>query len=194
MRKLFLCFLWFVCSLTVLSSAWFLTKNSQASQTAEIKNTFSHYSGFALVPEVLGASTANYTAADARAEILRQYLRRFQSPLEPYADLIVSTADSYGLDFNIIVAIAQCESNLCKKTPSESNNCWGYGIPTGAKSGTNFQNLSHGIESVGKLLYKYKTQYSAATPDQIGPIYAPPSALNGGSWAKCVKYFLEELK
>lgn len=194
MRKLFLCFLWLGGVLVVLSSTWFLAKNYQTTKTAEIKSAFNHYSGFALVPEVLGASTSNYIAADARAEILRQYLRRFLSPLEPYADLIVSTADSYGLDFNIIVAIAQCESNLCKNTPAESNNCWGYGIPTGAKSGTNFRDLSHGIESVAKLLYKYKTQYGAVIPEQIGPIYAPPSATNGGSWAKCVKYFLEELK
>src|SRR5581483_83666 len=67
-------------------------------------------------------------AKDARVELVRQFFARYGSPLEPYALQIVETSDTYGLDFRLLPAIAMQESNLCKKAPKDSYNCWGFGI------------------------------------------------------------------
>ena len=66
--------------------------------------------------------------ADARPEIIRQYLNQYESPLEPYSDLIVELSDQYNFDYRWLVAIAQQESGLCLHIPENSYNCWGWGI------------------------------------------------------------------
>lgn len=94
------------------------------------------------IPEVNGV----IGSADARPEIVKQYLEYYNSPLVPYAGLIVQTADKYSIDFRLITAIAQQESNLCKIIPPGSYNCWGWGI-TG-ESTYGFKSFEQGIEEV----------------------------------------------
>ena len=63
--------------------------------------------------------------SDARGEIVKSYLQRYDSILEPYSFYIVNTADKYDVDFRLVTAIAQQESNLCKAYPEGTFNCWG---------------------------------------------------------------------
>ena len=81
-----------------------------------------------ILPEVLGTFTISVKTQDAIPEIIRQYLEKYHSPLLPHTDFLVNTARKYNLDPRLLVAIAQQESNLCKKAPANSNNCWGWGI------------------------------------------------------------------
>src|SRR3989338_5199214 len=57
----------------------------------------------AQIPSVAGAATS----ADARVELVRAYLEAYRSPLEPFAQFIVDTADKHGLDYRLTTAIAQ---------------------------------------------------------------------------------------
>jgi len=126
---------------------------------------------------------------DARPVIIRKYLEKYGSPLAPYSDLIYQLSKDYGFEYYWIVAIAQQESNLCKKTPDNSFNCWGYGIH---KNGTlKFDNYESALRSYAKYL---KTEYfdkGLNTPELMMGKYCPSS---NGSWAKGVNQFINEME
>lgn len=129
------------------------------------------------------------SGADARPMLIRKYLEKYKSPLLPYSDLIFELSETYGYEYYWIVAIAQQESNLCKKIPDDSHNCWGYGIH---KKGTlKFDNYELALRSYAEYL---KVQYfdkGYDTPELIMKKYCPSS---NGSWARGVNQFIEELK
>lgn len=126
---------------------------------------------------------------DARVELVRQFFKRYGSPLEPYATDVVEAADKYNLDFRLIPAIAMQESNVCKKIIPNSFNCWGYGI-YGTKV-TRFKNFQEGIEIVSRGLSRNYTGMGLTTPEEIMKKYTPSS---NGSWAFGVNQFMEELE
>lgn len=168
-------------------------------------------------PEVLGLSSSQFTApyvfaalpafdndiqtsvktADARAEIIRQYLHKFNSPLEPYSELIVQLSDTYNFDYRWLVAIAQQESNLCKHIPANSYNCWGWGIypdpdnPEVLKV-TRFDSYEDALRRIApqftKIFLKGK---HTKDPAEVMKTYTPPS---DGSWADGVNSFFDSLK
>lgn len=133
--------------------------------------------------------SAAATGADARPVLIRKYLEKYKSPLLPYADLIFELSESYGYEYYWIVAIAQQESNLCKKIPDDSYNCWGYGIH---KSGTlRFDNYEIALKSFAEYLKRQYFDKGLNTPELIMKKYCPNS---NGSWANGVNQFIEELK
>jgi hypothetical protein len=90
------------------------------------------------------------SSGDARPIIIKKYLEKYNSPMAPYADLIYQVSKDYGFEYYWIVAIAQQESNLCKKAPENSFNCWGYGIH---KKGTlRFESYELAIKSYAEYL------------------------------------------
>lgn len=151
------------------------------------------YSGvqvYASLPPQLPAVSGVVGASDARPEIIRQYLEYYNSPLSPYSDFIVQTSDKYKLDYRLITAIAQQESNLCKVIPPGSYNCWGWGINSAGSLG--FDSFTDGIETVSKGL---KTQYldkGYGTVTEIMSKYNPISP--GGAWASGVSQFMSEME
>ena len=145
---------------------------------------------YAALPTIENSFEYEVIPEDARVEIVRQFLARYDSPLEPHAAFIVETAKKYGMDFRLIPAIAMQESNLCKKSRPEAYNCWGFGI-YGDKY-LHFDSYEHGIETVTRTLAeKYKDRHGLITPQQIMSMYTPSS---NGSWANGVNYFMEQLQ
>lgn len=139
----------------------------------------------AQIPSVSGAATS----ADARVEIVRSYLKDYNSPLEPLADFIVATADKYGLDFRLTTAIAQQESNLCKYIPPGTYNCWGWGIHSRGTLG--FSSYQEGIETVSQGLKENYIDEGYVNPDQIMTKYTP---LSPGTWAIGVNKFMSDME
>lgn len=126
---------------------------------------------------------------EGRVEIVRQFLAKYDSPLEENAYEIVQIADKYEVDFRLIPAIAMQESNLCKKIPPNSHNCWGFGIYGGKV--TRFEDYPQAIETVTKTLaLKYKAK-GLVTPEQIMGMYTPSS---NGSWARSVNHFMDKMQ
>ncbi len=144
---------------------------------------------YAALPTNQNIFTAEITEEDGREEKLRQFLRRYHSPLEPYAGDIVAAADEFGLDFRFIPAIAMQESGLCKTIPYDSYNCWGFGIY--GKTVTRFKDYKEGIYTVTKALATRYRERGLTTPDAIMSMYTPSS---NGSWARGVNYFMGELE
>lgn len=129
------------------------------------------------------------TGDDARPLLIKKYLEKYQSPLSPYSDLIFKLSETYGFDYYWIVAIAQQESNLCKKIPEDSHNCWGYGIH---KSGTlKFDSYELALKSYAEYLKREYFDKGYDTPEKIMKKYCPGS---NGSWAYGVSHFIEEIE
>lgn len=153
----------------------------------------SQYSGvqvYASLPPQLPSVSDEIGATDARPEIVRQYLKYYNSPLTPYSDFIIQTSDKYKLDYRLLTAIAQQESNLCKVIPPGSYNCWGWGINSASNLG--FDSFQDGIETVSKGL---RTQYldkGLGSVDEIMSKYNPISP--GGAWARAVSQFMAEME
>jgi len=143
---------------------------------------------YSSLPPITGSFSQAVSTGDARPILIRKYLEKYNSPLLPYADFIFQVSEKYGLDHGLILAIAQCESNVCKRIPPGSYNCWGF-----ENGETRFLSWEQAIEQVAKTLKFEYYDKGLLTPEQIMPKYAPPSVEKGGPWARCVKQFLEEL-
>ena len=144
---------------------------------------------YAALPTAQNTMTAEITESDGRIEKIRQFLARYGSPLEPYAADIVEAADQFGLDYRLVPSIAMQESNLCKKIPDNSYNCWGYGIY--GKQVKHFKDFKDGIYTVTEGLSKNYKKNGLVTPNQIMSVYTPSS---NGSWAFGVNHFMAELQ
>lgn len=128
---------------------------------------------------------------DTRVEKLRFYLEKHNSPLAPHAKDFVEIADKYELGENwcLVPAIAGVESTFGKRIPKNSYNAWGWGIPTGARSGIGFDGWEDGIETVtAGLKIKYINR-GADTLPEMQRIYAPPSK----TWAANVQFFMDKI-
>lgn len=144
---------------------------------------------YASLPATYPQITETVGADDARTAIVRDYFKRYNSPLVPYASLIVQTADKYNLDYRLLPAIAQQESNVCKIFPAGTFNCWGYGIHS--KGTLGFSSFEEGIETVSRGLRENYLNLGLITPEQIMTKYTP---LSNGSWAQGVKSFMSEMQ
>jgi hypothetical protein len=170
-----------------------LKSNAQSQESTLESNLISSpKSGvqvYASLPVKLPSVSGEIGAVDARPEIIRQYLEYYNSPLAPYSPFIVATADKYSLDFRLITAIAQQESNVCKIIPPGSYNCWGWGIHS--KGSLGFSSFEEGIETVSKGLREEYLNKGYATVEDIMSKYTP---LSNGSWANGVNTFLSQMQ
>lgn len=182
---------------TILTSLFSLftlnqTEIQKPEKQLELSTNFLSSSGvsiYASLPASKPSVSESIEVKDARPEIIKNYLVRYDSVLEPHAEQIVEIADKYGLDFRLITAIAQQESNLCKFIPPGGYNCWGWGIHSEGTLG--FNSFPEAIETVS---FGLKTEYldkGFVTPEQIMGKYTP---LSNGSWAIGVTQFMSEME
>ncbi|KKT36042.1 MAG: hypothetical protein UW35_C0010G0051 [Candidatus Collierbacteria bacterium GW2011_GWF2_44_15] len=152
---------------------------------------------FAALPSFENNVKTSVKVADARAEIIRQYLQKYDSPLVPQSELIVELSDTYNFDYRWLVAIAQQESSLCKKIPENSYNCWGWGIypepsdPTIMKI-TRFDSFEDALRRIAPQFTKiFLKGNHTKDPMEVMRTYTPPS---DGSWADGVNQFFGSLE
>jgi hypothetical protein len=176
-----------------LFSLFSLKASAQSDKLISAANLFdSPQSGvrvYASLPSKIASISDEVGSSDARSEIVKQYLISYNSSLAPYSDFIVQTADKYMLDFRLITAIAQQESNLCKLIPPNSYNCWGWGIHSEGSLG--FNSYQQGIEEVSKGLREEYLNKGYSTVEEIMSKYTP---LSNGSWAIGVNKFMSEMQ
>ncbi|PIR58909.1 MAG: hypothetical protein COU69_02965 [Candidatus Pacebacteria bacterium CG10_big_fil_rev_8_21_14_0_10_56_10] len=129
---------------------------------------------------------------EVRSQLVANFLRRHNSPLQPhdhYGRALVEIADRYQLDFRLLPAIAMQESSLCKKTPSGTQNCLGFGVHSQGKLG--FASYEDSFESAAKTLKEEYFAIGLDTTEKIMSKYAPNS---NGSWANAINQFMAEIK
>jgi hypothetical protein len=144
---------------------------------------------FAALPEASGEVDFMIGSDDARTLILADYLDEFDSPLSGLEEVLVQAADTYNLDFRLLVAIARQESGLCRFIPTDSYNCWGWGIHERGTLG--FRSFNEGIWTVARGLRKDYFDDGLISPKEIMGRYTPSS---NGSWAFAVEQFIEEME
>jgi len=191
-RKLILCFLFFAISpLALFFSVYFLGSLGSGKVLGEAIS-LSPNSGKVLASsgESLGVIAPTIIAKDSAPVIIEKYLRHYESPLLPYSDKILKASEEYGVKPQLIVAIAQQESNLGKKSPDNCYNAWGWGIHSqGTKC---FSGWEEAVESVTKGIAKdYCAKGYCDDPCVMMEKYTPRS---NGSWCAGVNQFLAELE
>ena len=159
-----------------------------ANKTIEGKSFITSFDDtvvFAALPSFDQEIKTSIKTADARSEIIRQYLNKYGSPLEPYASLIVELSDQYNFDYRWLVAIAQQESNLCDHIPANSYNCWGWGI-YGDKV-TRFDSYEDALKKISPQFTKiFLKGNHSKDPCVVMATYTPPSE---GSWCAGISQF-----
>lgn len=181
-----------VTPITLLAStvSLYAMENSKVAQTTIVAPSAS-VSGvrvYASLPSSAGKIEQKPTPADARPIIVKNYLDRYGSVLSAHSELIVTEADKNQIDWRLIPAIAQQESNVCKRIPPDSFNCWGWGIH--AKGTLGFTSYEEGIKTVSRGLGKEYIAKGYITPEKIMSKYTPSS---DGSWARGVTQFMGEM-
>lgn len=158
---------------------------NEISQNNNPNKQFNHSAS----PFVMGVFSTDTELADGRVANLKQFFRKYHSPLYDHAELIVKTSDEYKFDYRLLPAISMQESGACKYIPNDSYNCWGWGIY--GNTVTRFESYEEGIKTVAKGLKKYYLDKGMITASQIMAKYTPSS---NGSWEHGVNVFLKMLE
>jgi len=124
-------------------------------------------------------------ANDPRVEKLTAFLAQYHSPLTEYAAQFVQAADRYQLDWRLVPAITGVESTFGKRIPVGSYNAYGW-----SNGQYRFQSWEQSIDYVSRYLKEKYLDRGLKTPQQIGPVYAPPSA----TWGARVAYFMKQIE
>lgn len=136
---------------------------------------------------------SRFLTMDPRILALNKFLTDYHSPMAQYANVFVSEADRYGLDWRLVASISGIESAFGNKIPGNSNNAWGWrGINKNANGWSMFATWPDGIKEITRGLSQ---GYGVTlTPFEIEPAYCPPCAEgNAHAWAHGVTRFMNEL-
>jgi len=190
--KLFLVVMFlFFSPLVLFSSFWLLGQRANSGEE-RLKTRVALIPSLRLytaLPPTGGNLSFEVRGVDSRPVLLKQYLAYYHSPLEPYADYIFAISQKYDLDYRLLVAIAQQESNLGKKIPPGSYNAWGWGIHSRGTLG--FSGWEEAVETVARGLREDYLNQGLTTPEEIMSKYTP---LSNGSWAAGVNQFMAEIE
>ncbi|NMB56701.1 hypothetical protein GYA19_02045 [Candidatus Beckwithbacteria bacterium] len=213
MKKFILSFLWFPITIGTLifclgfycDNQKVMTLNSTKTVNKEEIISFAQmpYKSFSSqpdIPQILGEKTKSefdVKTSDITPQLIYQYLKTNKSPMLPSYQDLVDAAYGNEIDPLFMVAIAQCESNLGKKMPHQTDNIYechnpfGWGIHS---EGTLcFTTWKEGYETVAQGLREKYFNKGLESTEEIMTIYTPPALEKDGSWAKCVNQFLQEL-
>ncbi len=121
-------------------------------------------------------------AKDNRADRLQAYFAAKNSPFTPYAQNFIDVADKYDLDWTLLPAIANVESQLGKQIPGGSFNPYGWN-----NGNYRFLSWENANEVVANGLRTRYAPTGLVTPYRIGRMYAASP-----TWAvRVAKYQLE---
>lgn len=135
---------------------------------------------------ISGTTKALAIEHDPRAAKMRVVLTKYNSPMIGLEDVLIKTAEKYGLDWTLMAAIAGTESSFAKRMPTNCNNPYGWGI-----YGSNklcFESLEASIEGVASGLAK---KYNISTLESIARTY---NTVSTDGWIKHTRFFMNKIK
>lgn len=128
---------------------------------------------------------------DNRQEILRNYFTFYKSPLLENTKDFLEIADTYQLDYRLLVAIAGVESTFERNGNVSDYNPFGYMCGNSPCQFLSFR------ESIVKVAKTIGTQRTYANFRQSGSILELAKIYNYVSpedWTRKIQYFMDELK
>lgn len=130
---------------------------------------------------------------DRRAQIIKDYLAKHNSPLENSAQDFIEAADQYGLDWRLVVSIAGTESTFGKFIPGghdplyTSYNGWGWGVY--GDNVLKFKSWREAIFTISKGLKENYVDKGYTEPMIMNKKYAASP-----TWGAKVTYFMNDLE
>jgi len=133
-----------------------------------------------------GKNHVKATEHDTRSAQMRVVLTKYNSPMIGLEDVLIKTAEKYGLDWTLMAAIAGTESSFAKRMPHKCNNPYGWGIYGDKK--LCFDNLEASIEEVASGLAK---KYNISSIESIARTY---NKVSTEGWISHTKFFMNKIK
>ena len=142
------------------------------------------------------ANNAAASTIDTRVMRVYTFLKSQGSPMSASASTFVRIADQYGINWQLLPAIASEESGAGRIIPMKANgvpsfNPFGFGV-TGDGSFITFSSWDGAIENVGKQLVD---SYGIANmkPMVMESSYCPPSFRSDKHWSRVVTSFMNQM-
>jgi len=192
MRSLSVPVLWLLATLATIFASLFLVLQISQNRAVKILKSQTFNQSLAAIPKNQAAFSQSIQAEDARAQIVENFLKSKNSPLEPYSAYMVKVADEYELDFRLLAAIAVKESGGGRAIPKNSYNAWGWGIYGDNVLG--FSTWQDGILKVAQGIKKDYIDKGYRSPQEIMSKYTPPSLEIGGTWAQDIRQYFAEME
>lgn len=123
-----------------------------------------------------------------REKILAEFFKKYKSPLAANVQKFVEVADKYNIDYRLLPAISCTESTCGKFLIPDSYNPFGWGIY--GTTVTKFSSYDEAIETVAAGLKKGYLSRGLDTPEEIAPIYTPPSYKH---WMAHTRWFMNQM-
>lgn len=181
---------WFGASLTgLVFASVFLLYLSNPQVSLPQSSTYQLYQA---LPQTQTKTQDNISYLDGRGKAIENFFKGYKSNLATEANLFIQVSDKYQLDWRLLPAIAMQESNGGKRLIRNSFNPFGFGV-YGSRA-VKFESWEEAIEKVGKSLRFDYLDQGLHTPEEIMTKYTPPSIAKGGTWAKGIRSFMEELR
>jgi hypothetical protein len=139
-------------------------------------------------------SRTKYYIKDPRILAMSEFLNDYNSPMQPYAEIFITEADKYGLDWRIIASISGVESAFGNIIPDRTYNGWGWrGINKNEDGWSVFDSW---VESISHITERVALGYGIdITPFSIEATYCPPCGRNPAhAWANGVNRYMNELQ
>lgn len=140
------------------------------------------------------SSRTKFFTLDPRVLAMNKFLTDYHSPMAQNAEVFITEADKYGLDWRLVASISGVESAFGNLIPKGSNNAWGWRGINGNDAGWSmFTTWEDAIKHITeRLALGYGTDL---TPMDIQNTYCPPCGETGlNSWARGVTGFMNELE
>lgn len=187
MKQVLLVIAWFPATISLITFSLFqlYTYKNNHQLLAVTQNVEAKDISFPLispVPIIKGLET------DIRISALQRFLSERRSPLAKHVHDLVAVADEVGIDYALLPAIAIQESGGCKKIPSNSFNCWGFGI-YGDKV-IRFNSYKQAFYKVAKTIKETYIKKGLTNPTLLEDRWAPPSR---GQWSYAVTLFMSKI-
>ena len=123
---------------------------------------------------------------DPQAQVLADYLKKYDSPLQYHAQDFIDAARIYDLDWKLVPAIAGVESTFGKAIPG-GYNAWGWGVY--GNQAVYFRSWKEGIFVISEGLRVGYLNKGLKDPYSMNRVYAASSA-----WGGNVTYFMRDLE
>lgn len=135
---------------------------------------------------ISGTTSVKAAEHDSREAQMRVVLTKYNSPMIGLENVLIKTAEKYGLDWTLMAAIAGTESSFAKRMPYQCNNPYGWGIYGDNK--LCFKSLEDSIEGVASGLAK---KYNISTLESIARTY---NTVSTEGWISHTKFFMNKIK
>jgi len=135
---------------------------------------------------ISGKTSIRAAELDLRADQMRVVLTKYNSPMLGLENILIQTAEKYGLDWTLLAAIAGTESSFGKHMPHECINPYGWGIYGDHK--LCFSSFEAAIEGVASGLAK---KYNISTLESIARTY---NTVSTDGWISHTRFFINKIK